>query len=96
MHYRAQLSSHIVDILKNLANIEYEETSLEIFSECLKLNINDTADHQYDFVINTRFGEHNNLDLNYIYYNYKKLLSKGCEIFQQNPKKLFKIYCDII
>jgi hypothetical protein len=60
--YIIDLSSRIVDLLKTLANIKYEEKSLEVFSECLKLNINNTADHQCGFVINTRFGKDNNLD----------------------------------
>jgi hypothetical protein len=90
--YSYFIINNIIDLLKTLANIGYEEKSLEIFSECLKLNINGTAKPQCDFVIITRFGKDNNINL----YNYEKLLREGNEVFQQKPKELFKIYCDII
>jgi hypothetical protein len=113
-------SKFIIDILKALANIGYEEKALEIFSECLKLDINAIPEppdihemhrdeyeklkskypdfftepyaQRYDFVMVTRFGKDNNNSL----YDYEELLREGNEVFQQKPKELFKIYCDII
>jgi hypothetical protein len=113
-------SKFIIDLLKTLASIGYEEKALEIFSECLKLDINAIPQHpdinemwknsyeklkskypdfftepyaqRYDFVMVTRFGKDNHFSQ----YDYEELLRGGNEVFQQKPKELFKIYCDII
>ncbi|MDR2818007.1 MAG: hypothetical protein LBB37_01025 [Endomicrobium sp.] len=95
-------SKFIIDLLKTLASIGYEEKALEIFSECLKLDINAIPQHPdineipyaqgYDFVIVTRFGKDNHSSP----YCYEELLREGNEVFQQKPKELFKIYCGVI